>query len=135
MEILLQIVWLVIVICRLNHVQMKATISDSSVQHMLRSVFVLFFFVLCTLCCQFLWIFDFWFSLRYSLTFIFICACLNLHVTMKLRTYRHIIGQHKKRRGTQTPPKNWSVGSSCFLYDTCRVTHIYDSNGMCVVER
>ena len=32
--------------------------------------FVLFFFVLCTLCCQFLWIFHFWLPLRYSLTFI-----------------------------------------------------------------
>jgi hypothetical protein len=33
-------------------------------------VFVLFFFVLCTLCCQFLWIVHFWLPLRYSLTFI-----------------------------------------------------------------
>jgi hypothetical protein len=30
----------------------------------------LFFFVLCTLCCQFLWIARFWWPLRYSLTFI-----------------------------------------------------------------
>jgi hypothetical protein len=42
------------------------------VQHVLFCVFVLFFFVLCTLCCQFLWIIQFWFSLRYSLTFIYI---------------------------------------------------------------
>ena len=31
---------------------------------------VVFFFVLCLLCCQFLWIVHFWFHLRYSLTFI-----------------------------------------------------------------
>jgi hypothetical protein len=55
----------------------------------------------------------------------FLCGNRNGHHNMELRTYRHIIGQHKKRRGTQTPPKNWSVGSSCFLYDTCRVTLIY----------
>ena len=41
------------------------------VQHILCYVFVLFFFVLCTLCCQFLWIVHFWLPLRYSLTFIF----------------------------------------------------------------
>jgi len=34
-------------------------------------VFLLcFFVVLCTLCCQLLWIIHFWLSLRYSLTFI-----------------------------------------------------------------
>jgi hypothetical protein len=32
-------------------------------------VFVLFFFVLCTLCCQFLWIIYLWFPVRYSPTF------------------------------------------------------------------
>ena len=35
--------------------------------------FVLFFIVLCTLCCQFLW--HFWLSLRYYLAFIY-CQCL-----------------------------------------------------------
>ena len=32
---------------------------DSGVQHILCCVFVLFFFVLCTLCCQFFWIVHF----------------------------------------------------------------------------
>jgi hypothetical protein len=32
--------------------------------------FCLFFFVLCTLCCQFLWIVQLWLLFRYSLTFI-----------------------------------------------------------------
>jgi hypothetical protein len=40
------------------------------VQHILCCVVVLFFFVLCTLCCQFLWIVLFWLTLRYSLMFI-----------------------------------------------------------------
>ena len=30
---------------------------------------MLFFVILCTLCCLFLWIVHFWFALRYSLTF------------------------------------------------------------------
>ena len=36
--------------------------------------FCLFSIVLCTLCCQFLWIVHFWLPLRYSLTFI---KCVN----------------------------------------------------------
>jgi len=38
------------------------------VQHILCCVFLLFFFVLCTLCCQFLWMIHFWLLLRHSLT-------------------------------------------------------------------
>ena len=44
--------------------------SYSGVQHILCCVFALFFFVLCTLCCQFLLVVLFWLPLRYSLTFI-----------------------------------------------------------------
>ena len=39
----------------------------SGVQHILCCVFVLFFFVLCTLCKQFLWIVHFWFPLQCSI--------------------------------------------------------------------
>jgi hypothetical protein len=42
----------------------------SGLQHILCCVFVLFFFVLCTLCFKFLWIVNFWLPLWYSLTFI-----------------------------------------------------------------
>ena len=41
------------------------------VSNTLRCVFDLFFFVLCALCCPFLWIVHFWFPLRYSLSFIY----------------------------------------------------------------
>ena len=44
----------------------------SSVQHILCCVFALFFVVLCTLCCQFLWIVHFWLPFRYFLTFIYL---------------------------------------------------------------
>jgi hypothetical protein len=40
-------------------------------------VFVLFFFVLCDLCCQFLWIFHIELPLRYSLTFIYNTSTLS----------------------------------------------------------
>jgi hypothetical protein len=39
----------------------------SGVQYILCCVFVLFFFILCTLCFQILWIANFWLPLRYSL--------------------------------------------------------------------
>ena len=45
----------------------------SGVEHLLCCSLVLFFFALCTLCCQFLWIVHVWVSLRYSLTFV--CHC------------------------------------------------------------
>ena len=45
-------------------------LAYSGVQHILCYVFVLFVFLLCTLCCQFPWIVHFWVPLRYSLTFI-----------------------------------------------------------------
>jgi hypothetical protein len=44
---------------------------QSGVHHILYCVFALLFFVLCTLCCQFLWIVHFLLSLRYSLAFIY----------------------------------------------------------------
>jgi len=40
---------------------------NSGVQCMLCCVFALFFFVLCTLCCQLFWIIHFWLPLRYFL--------------------------------------------------------------------
>ena len=42
------------------------------VQRVLCCVFVLFFFVLCTLCCQFLCIVHLWLSLRHSLAFVYL---------------------------------------------------------------
>ena len=51
----------------------------SGVQHILGWVFVLFFFVLCDLYCQFLWIVHFLLSLRYSLTFISSTNKTDLH--------------------------------------------------------
>ena len=43
----------------------------SGVQHISCCVFALLFFVLCTLCCQFLWTVHFWLPIRSSLTFFF----------------------------------------------------------------
>ena len=57
------------VICRRAHVLFMLFVY-SGVQHILCCVFVLFFFVLCTQCCQFLSIVRFCLPLRYSLTFI-----------------------------------------------------------------
>ena len=59
------------VVCRKAHVLFTLFVfAYSGVQHIFCSGFDLFFFVLCALCCQFLWIVHFWLTLRYSLTFI-----------------------------------------------------------------
>ena len=50
----------------------------SGVQHIVCCVFVVFVFVLCALCCQFLWIVHF----RYSLTCILRPVCLMLPVSL-----------------------------------------------------
>ena len=55
---------------RMSYLRYLCLFVYSGVQHMLCCVFALFFFVLCTLCCQLLWIFHFWLTVRYSRTFI-----------------------------------------------------------------
>ena len=62
-------------VCRRTHVLFTLFVfAYSGVKHILWCAFVLFFFVLCTSCCQFLWIVHFWLPIRYSLTFI----CKNI---------------------------------------------------------
>jgi hypothetical protein len=55
----------------MSYLRYLCLLTYSGVHHILCCVFVLFFFVLCTLCCQFLWIVHFWLPLRFSLTFIY----------------------------------------------------------------
>jgi len=55
----------------MSYLRCLCLFTCSGVQHILYCVFVLFFFVLCTLCCQFLCIVHFWFPLQYSPTFIY----------------------------------------------------------------
>ena len=47
------------------------------VQHLLCCVFVLFLYVVCAICCQFLWIVHFWLSLPYSLLLSSIYTCIT----------------------------------------------------------
>ena len=60
------------VVCRRADIlfTLYAFVCLFNVQHILWCVFALFFFVLSTLCYQFLYIVHFWLPLRYSLTFI-----------------------------------------------------------------
>ena len=54
----------------MSYLRYLCLFTYSGVQHISFCVFVLFFFVLSTLICQFLWIVHLWLALRYSLTFI-----------------------------------------------------------------
>ena len=59
--------------CKSNYHTITVTtclFAHSDVLHVLCCVFALFVFILCTLCCQFLWMTRFWLPLLYSLTFI-----------------------------------------------------------------
>ena len=48
----------------MSYLRYLCLFAYSGVQHILCCVFALFLFVLCTLCCQFLWIVRFWLPLR-----------------------------------------------------------------------
>jgi hypothetical protein len=60
------------VVCRrrLFYLLYLCLFAHSGVQHILCCVFVLFFFTLCALSCQCLWIVHYWLPLRCSLKFI-----------------------------------------------------------------
>ena len=55
----------------MSYLRYLCLFAYSGVQHILWWVFYWFFFVLCTQCCQYLWIVHFWLPLWYSLTFIY----------------------------------------------------------------
>jgi hypothetical protein len=63
--------------------------SHSGIQHILCCVFALFFFVLCTLRCQFLWIVHFWLPLQYYPTFSMSQNCLKYCVDGSFRFIRY----------------------------------------------
>ena len=54
----------------MSYLRYLCLLAHSGIQYILCYVFDLFFFVLCDLCCQFLWIVYFRVPLLYSLTFI-----------------------------------------------------------------
>ena len=58
----------------MSYLRYLCLLAHSGVQYILCCVFALFVFfcVLCTQCCRFLWIVHFRLALRYSLTFIYI---------------------------------------------------------------
>ena len=60
-----------LLVCICVHV-ISVHLRTGDVQHILFCIFILFCIVLCTQCCQFLWIVHLWLSLRYSLTFIYL---------------------------------------------------------------
>jgi len=68
----------------MSYLRCLCSFAYSGVQHMLRCVFVLFLFVLCALCCQFLCIGHFLLSLLFSLTFFMSCIIKLQHKMCKL---------------------------------------------------
>ena len=66
----------------MSYLRYLCLFAYSGVQHILCYVFVLFVFVLCTLCCQFLWIVHFWLPIRHSLKFIYLIILIYTMYTM-----------------------------------------------------
>jgi hypothetical protein len=60
----------------MSYLHYLCLLPHSGIGHILCCVFALFFFVLCTLCCQFLWIVHFGLPLQYSITFICPVSCV-----------------------------------------------------------
>ena len=60
----------------MSYLRYLCLLACSGVRQIYYCVFLLFFFVLCILCCQFLWMIHFWLPLRYSLTFIYLPVSL-----------------------------------------------------------
>ena len=60
----------------MSYLHYLCLLAHSRVQQILCCVFVLFVFVLCAQCCQFLWIVHSWLLLRFPQTFI--CSCYSL---------------------------------------------------------
>ena len=92
----------------------------SGVQHILVCVIVLFFFVLCTLYCQFLWIVHFWLPLRYSLTFIY----SNIKETFFLTTLSKQAMPHQKSSAKYLQENKSSMQSTHHIqWDLSNPTH------------
>ena len=76
-------------------------------------VVFLFFFVLFTLCCPFLWLVLFWLPLQYSLTFIWACGSI-LSSNLELTTFALITGG----TCTSTLLLIWACGSLCSRFSS-----------------
>ena len=70
---------------RMSYLRYLSLFMHNGVKH------ILLFFVLCTLCCQFICIFLFWLPLRYSLTFIYKVYSADL------REDQHLFGREVPR--------------------------------------
>ena len=76
----------------MSYLRYLCLFTYSDVQHTLCCVFVLFVFVLCTLCCQFHWIVHFRVSLRYRLTFILKMATLFYFISIPTVSFECFLG-------------------------------------------
>jgi hypothetical protein len=61
----------------MSYLRYLCLFANSGVQHVLSCVFVLFFFVLCAQCYQFLWIVPFSLPVQDSLMFIYHTVIIN----------------------------------------------------------
>ena len=111
--------------------------AHSGGQHILGCIFGLLVFVLCTLCCQFLWVVHFWLPLRYSGACIYATHKISLpylitlewwhiiHVYVTVVSCRYIMNlkylRHFRYRSTQTNAHSWRFA----LFDSYLRNNLY----------
>ena len=111
----------------MSYLRYLCLFAHNDVQHILCSVFVLFVFVLCSLCYLFLWIVHFWLPLRYSLTFIYnfsglsICDCPSVFSNVYLSVFLDC-------------PLLIAPSVSSNVYSTVLTTQIIGSHMYCVFK-
>ena len=122
------------VFCRRAHVYMPylCLVSNSGVQHISCCVFVLLVFILCILCCRFLWIVHFCLHFQYYITFIYIYVIFILFSKMILflttwpymycNLFMIIDKQHNNATWTLQRLKCYT--ESCWFYLFGTYTHI-----------
>ena len=84
----------------MSYLHYLCLLSSIGVQHILCCIFVLSFFVLCTLCYQFLWIVHFLRHFRYSLTFI-------IYVYILTYVWPYVAGVGEFNLLIKSPSKAW----------------------------
>ena len=96
-------------------------LACSGVQHILYCVFLFFFFVLCTLSCQYPWIVLLWLPLRYYLTF-FLNSDKNTLVN------KHVRLQNINLRCFTSEWRNVFINKVCYRRVWCIIygwTHVH----------
>jgi hypothetical protein len=87
-----------------SYLRYLCLLAHSGVQHILCCVFALFFFVLCTLCCQFIWSVSLWLPRRYYLTSTSSSTLIVKRLKSQINSM--YLGVRRTKRNSQNMPQD-----------------------------